>query len=295
MPLILKVTPRSKQMSLPVDEYNSFSSLLARYSEALSRLELSGVRISQQCRLRIYERRLSQLVADPRAAVESELAFAATFDLREIDEIIEIVEHLGDAIDASSLELLAKLTRGCDHPDDDASAAARDAQYELYLGTLLRRAGIPVRHGAPDLTASWRGEEFFIEAKRPGSPKGLDDRLRSAVHQLRKLPRPGIIAISADQLLRPPGGLLTVELHAHLAPAVEALLKTFIGEHGHIMRSRLGNETFAALLWTARLPARIGSTGHSALGTSLFLERDFPESPEAVFASAAMDAYLQAQ
>ena len=278
-----------------IDEYNSFSSLLPRYSNALSRLEQSGVCVAKQCRLRTYERRLNQLVVDPRAALKADLVFAAIFDLRETDEIIEIVEHLPDSIDSSTMELLSKLTGGSDHPDDDASAAARDAQYELYLGTVLRRAGIHVRHGVPDITASWRGEEFFIEAKRPGSPKRLDDRLRSAVHQLRKLPRPGVVAISADQLLRPSGGFLAVELHDQLALAVDSLLRSFIIEHSHILLNRLGKEPFAALLWTARLPARIGSTGHSALGTNLLLERDSPESPEAAFASAAMDAYLKAQ
>jgi hypothetical protein len=276
-------------VDMRIDEYNSFNSLLPRYSKALSRLERSGVCVAQQCRLRKYERRLSQLVVDPQVAVGADLVFAATFDLREI------VEHLPVSIDASTLELLSKLTGGNDHPDDDTSAAARDAQYELYLGTVLRRAGIPVRHGAPDITASWQGEEFFIEAKRPGSPKRLDDRLRSAVHQLRKLPRPGVVAISADQLLRPSGGLLAVELHEQLALAVDSLLRSFIIKHSHILRNRLGKEPFAALLWTARLPARIGSTGHSALGTSLLLETDLPDSPEAAFASVAMDAYLKAQ
>ena len=278
-----------------VDEYNSLCSQLHRYSKALARLEQSGVRVAEQCRLRTYERRLSQLVVDPRAAVEADLVFTASFDLREVDEIVEIVEHLPTSVDESTLDLLGKLTGGNNHPDDDATATARDAQYELYLGTILRRAGISVHHGAPDITANWREEDFFIEAKRPGSPKRLDDRLRSAVHQLRKLPRPGIIAISADQLLRPDGSLLTVELHDQLAPAVDGLLRAFIIEHGYIMRNRLGNERFGALLWTARLPARISSTGHSALGTSLLLERDSPESPEATFASVAVDAYFEAQ
>jgi hypothetical protein len=278
-----------------IDVYNSFGSLLQRYSEALSRLEQNGVRVTNRCRLRNYERHLSQLVADLRIAVDADLVSAIAFDLREIDEVIEIVEHLPNSIDPSTLDLLTKLTGGNDHPDHDASAAARDAQYELYLGTVLRRAGMPVRHGTPDITATWRGEEFFIEAKRPGSPKRLDDRLRSAVHQLRKLPRLGVVAISADQLLRPSGGLLTVALQKQLASVVDSLLRTFIIEHGHILRKRLGKEPFAALLWTARLPARIGSTGHSALGTAILLERDSPESAEAAFASAGVDAYFKAQ
>lgn len=277
-----------------VDEYNSFESLLLRYREALACLEIRGVRVVDQCRLRSYESRLSQLLTDPRPAVEGELVFAATFDLREIDELIEIVEHLPDSIDPSTFDLLRKLAGGNEHPDDDASAPAREAQYELYLGTVLRRGGIPAHHGAPDLAADWQGQQYFIEAKRPGSSKSLDDRLRSAAHQIRKLPRLGIVAICADQLLRPACGLIEVSVHDELALAVDGLLMNFIREHRDVLRRRLSNEPLAALLWTARLPARISSTGHSALGTSLRLEILSP-GPEAAFASAAMDAYLKAQ
>jgi len=156
-----------------VDEYNGFSSLLQRYSRVLLHLEEYGVRVPDQCRLRRYQTRLNQLTVDPRSTVDADLVFASTFDLREIDETIEIVEHLPRLIDAPTLVLLSKFVGGNDHPDNDArTAAAREAQYELYLGTVLRRGGIPVRHGAPDITASWKGEEFFIEAKRPASPKG---------------------------------------------------------------------------------------------------------------------------
>ena len=190
-----------------IDEYNSFKSLLARYRTALRRLEENGIRVADGCRLRSYEIRLDRLLRDPRPAVESEVVFAATFDLREIDEIIEIIEQLPDSPDSGSLQLLRKLAGGNDHPDDDSSAPAREAQYELYLGAVLRRAGISAKHGAPDLVANWQGEEFFIEAKRPASERRFDDRLRSAVHQIRRLPRPGIIAICADQLLRPTGSL----------------------------------------------------------------------------------------
>ena len=60
-------------------------------------------------------------------------------------------------------------------------------------------------------------------------------------------------------------------LHDQLALTVDSLLRSFIVEHSYILRNRLGKEPFAALLWTARLPARIGSTGHSATQTLLQL------------------------
>ena len=110
------------------------------------------------------------------------------FDLREIDEIIEIVESLPPEPDTGCLRLLRQLQSGSENPDMNVSDSTRDAQYELYLGTILRRANIHAIHGTPDLTAEWSGTRYHIEAKRPASANRVDDRLRSAVHQIRRLP-----------------------------------------------------------------------------------------------------------
>jgi hypothetical protein len=57
--------------------------------------------------------------------------------------------------------------------------------------------------------------------------------------------------------------------------------------HAQILRHRLDGEKVAALLWAARLPARVDFTGHSALGSSLHLEVLSPGTREVDFASAA--------
>src|SRR2546425_10388097 len=106
------------------------------------------------------------------------------FDLREIDEIVEIMESLPTIPDTATLRLLRRLHEGAEHPDDDRSGVAREAQYELYLGAVFRRAGIDVRHGDPDLVATWSKHDHYFEAKRPSSPDRVDDRIRSAVRQV---------------------------------------------------------------------------------------------------------------
>ncbi len=281
-----------------VDEYNSFESLLIRYRHALSELERCGVKVSEVSRLRVYERCLQQIVLDPRPAVKAELVVAVTFDLREIDEIVEIVEHLPDSLDRVTRDLLNKITGGSESPDIESGAAAREAQYELYLGTVFRRAGIRVRHGAPDLVASWHDQEFFLEAKRPSSLARVDDRLRSAVHQIRKLSSPGIIALSLDQVLRPSGRLLSVGGFDDLAPAVVQLVQSFVLDHVGLWRNRLTGEPVAALFMTARIPGRLSSTGHSVLGSNLHVEMlsistdGFDVSH---FIEQAATAYLSAQ
>ena len=88
---------------------------------------------------------------------------------------------------------------------------------------------------------------------------------------------------------------MNVRTHDDLAPAVQGLLYTFMLGHAQILRHRLDGERIAAVLWTARLPARIDSTGHSALGTSLHLDMLSSGTPEVDFASAALRAYQEAQ
>jgi hypothetical protein len=277
------------------DEYNSFEKQLARYRAAISRIERFNFKVASGSRLRVYERRIERLVSDPRPAVEADLVFSSSFDLREIDEIIEIVTCLPGQPDPATLDLLGKLVGGTEHPDDERGASAREAQYELYLGSVFRRAGIPTQHGAPDLACQWRDQSFFIEAKRPASSNRLDDRLRSAVHQIRRLSQPGIIAINADQLVRPSGGILTVREFDDLAPAVERLVIEFTIENGRVLRRRLIGEPVAALLWTARVPARILATGHSALGTVLKPEVLADTSGVGDFVNQAVEAYIRAQ
>jgi hypothetical protein len=82
------------QNSMRADEYNSFEKQLARYRAAISRIEEFNFKVASGSRLRVYERRMERLASDPRPAVEADLVFSSSFNLREIDEIIEIVTYL---------------------------------------------------------------------------------------------------------------------------------------------------------------------------------------------------------
>lgn len=284
---------------MQADEYNDFPSLLLRYKNALARLESLGVRVSASSRLRKYASRLETAIDDPRPAVEEEFIFAMAFALREVDEIIELVEHLPRTLDPATLRLLRDVHRGAEHPDDDdASSSARESQYELYLGAVLRRAGLPARHGSPDLVAEYNGRDHYIEAKRPSSAQRVDDRIRSAVHQLRRLSRPGIIALSLDQVLRPPRSILSAPALWALAPEVARRVQQHVVENLPMWKARLRNEPVDAVLLTTRVPGRLESTGHLVLGSSLHIEMisaEDTESSSASFIRHAAQAYLAAQ
>lgn len=285
----------SKNSSLRVDEMNAFATLLTRYLAALDRLETLGLRIAPNSRLNSYRHRLSSAVVDPLAPLPEALVHELAFDLREIDEIIEITDNLPHPVDDACMRLLRSLQRGADDPDTDSSTNARDDQYELYLGAVLRRARMPTRHGAPDLTTEYQGREYHVEAKRPSKPERLDDRLRSAVHQLRRLPEDGIIALSVDQIVRPPRTLLSAPTFNDLAPRVASLVREFVSNNIRVWRNRLGREPVAAVIITARVPALIAASGHTALGTNIHVEVLRDQSGAARFAVEAAQAYQRAQ
>lgn len=206
-------------MSPAKDEYNTFADQLRRYETALDRLIALDLRIAQSSRLNAYLRRLRQVTNDPSPYVDLALADQLTFDLREIDELIEIVEAVPQAPTPAELDRLRLVQKGHENPDEPTADKARDAQYELYLRAVFGKGGLQVEFREPDLVVAVAGREVHIAAKRPTSLARFDDRFRDAIDQIERCPPPGVVAISLDRVIRPRKGLLAVPSMAALQPA----------------------------------------------------------------------------
>lgn len=260
------------QIGQRVSGYESFSSKLERFRLALANLAERGVRVAPDSRLRKYEALVAHLVDDPRLEVEELVVSAAAYAMREMDEVAEIVEHLPDVLDAATRSLLARLHKGTGSPDGESGSAAREAQYELYIGTVARRAGFEAVHGKPDLTV-WDGDSrYSIEAKRPSSEARLDERVRHAVTQLKRATGGRIIALSFDEIVREPRSLLSVPRAETLAPVVAGLVREVLARQTVALQRRLQDSKVDALFITARVPGRLESSGHTALGAAQHIE-----------------------
>ena len=110
-------------------------------------------------------------------------AWALAFDLREIDEICEVVEAFSGVPDPEAIRRLSILPLGQEGPDEETNAAARDAQYELLLWSALTRGGVEAVLTDPDVAVTVNGSVHYLEAKRPKKKARLDDRLKKAVSQ----------------------------------------------------------------------------------------------------------------
>jgi hypothetical protein len=259
-------------------EENLFRPLLERYRAALGQLATWGIRISPHSRLRRYEQRLAGVGDDPSQPVDAELMSSLMFDLREIDEITEIVESFSTPPTDAESKKLRLVATGAEHPDDEVQSAARDGQYELFLRSVFIRSPVEVTAGEPDLMVKWRSREIPVEAKRPKSIDRLDDNLRKAVEQLDRHEEHGIVAISFDQALRPAHHHLSVSRREQMTAMPNDLLEAVVTQRAHAMANRVRHRNVAALLFTLRIPSQVASTGQLSLATGFHLEALVPES-----------------
>ena len=257
------------------DEEGSFDETLTKYKHALEKLASFGIRISGASRLCGYQRRIEAFLKQPGDLLKVSEADRdkILFDFREMDELILIMESFTDNPTSTELERLRLLPGGTENPDDESSAKARDAQFELFLRAMFVQADIGIEMGSPDLFVSDGQVTFPLEAKRPGSSRRVDDRLRSGINQLQRQESYGVIAISLDHVIRPRGGYLVVGDHTYLASAVSELFADYFMANLRRIAERLrGKSKVSALLFILRIPARVSDTNLALLGSNIHIE-----------------------
>lgn len=254
------------------DEAGNFDETLAKYKCALETLTSFGIKISDSSRLRGYERRIESVLKQPGNLLLVSVTDSdkILFDFREMDELIFIIESFASEPTSTEFERLRLLPGGTENPDNESSGKARDAQFELFLRAMFIQSKIGIEMGSPDLLVSYRQVTFPIEAKRPGSPRRFDDRLRKGINQLERQESCGVVAISLDHVIRPRGGHLIVTNHTLAAGAVSGLVDDYIGANLRKIAARLrGKSKVSALLFIARVPARVNATNLTLLGSNI--------------------------
>ena len=191
------------------------------------------------------------------------------FDLREIDEIIQIVHSFKATPDPASLERLRYLPRGNEMPDADSDSRTRDFQYELLIRAILRDGGLKATMSEPDVRVRFGKHQLAIEAKRPRNEARFDDRLRKAVIQLRKCRFKGVVAISMDHVLRPRGKILSGPSQDLMVVQLSNLLVRFVEDHGREIQRRVADSNLVALIFTARMPSMVTTTGQLPILTAV--------------------------
>ena len=122
-----------------------------------------------------------------------------------------------------------------DEEQDGASIQARDALFELELGSRLQARGVSIR-GFDDIKFGFDGGEINVQCKRLHSPKTLQQNLDKACSQIAKrivgTKTRGLVAIGMDKILETDRNIWTVPNEDSLLKETKDLMRSFLHENG---------------------------------------------------------------
>jgi hypothetical protein len=148
--------------------------------------------------------------------------------LIEIRELISIFRGVSGIDRADAVSGLKHYVKGPFLPTEEdpktASNRARNIGFELYLNALFAYAGFHPEYGSrADLTFSYSGRRYYVEAKRPLSATAAQTAIRVAKRQLgERLARAGseqahgVIALDLTKVINPENKVMPVYGEDHL-------------------------------------------------------------------------------
>jgi hypothetical protein len=209
----LPMSPRPGESWISRSEAEaSFQALREQLATTRRLLEDLGVRVPPASRFDEYGRELDRL-ALVAAAEQSYLTSEDRHLLQDV--ILECQQFLPNVSElarppevAGWRDIAARAIGGhTSAGSESASTPGRDAQVELYVGGLGRRAGYGVRFAEPDVILERADEvRLAIAVKRVKTAEALPKRLHAGNTQLRRAGCQGVVAIQlgffARQVIR---------------------------------------------------------------------------------------------
>lgn len=189
-----------------------------------------------------YERELGELIEmGPEGRSELGQKAGRVFLLGvEISEFLFVSRIALARPHLSQSRRVAEIFGGADLADKEGrgnSGLPRNTLFELTIACLIEGAGLRAEFGgAADVRTDFQGVPFYIECKRPQSPRKVESNIRDGCRQLRELERAptsiGIVAICIGKLFTQGDRLLR-------APSVEAMAARLHLECDEFFRSSL--------------------------------------------------------
>src|SRR5690606_30038708 len=181
---------------------------IGRYT--LERLRQAGIRIPANNRLERAVRLLNDANTGRKVLAGTDTGLlqrvtAAQWTIMEQFTIASALIKDDGSIPAGTKHSLELMLGGPDTPDVERKPLARNIQFELYTASLLMLGGFPVRFAEPDVRIFLNGEDVGVACKRVRGDRGVKDRTKEAVHQIRRAGGRGIVAVNVDLLIQDHG------------------------------------------------------------------------------------------
>lgn len=184
------------------ESHQRLAERLPRLKSTLSRF---GISVGGGSRFQKYERILeSRRAENPSTSLRDLGTYAMC--ISELDQIESIIRALATEPSTPGWQVRAEtMMKGQPLPEAlNHSSAARDAQFELFIASLCKRAGYEPSLEEPDILIRHENSTFGIAAKRPRSKKRLRKTLRKAGKQIAGSGYDGVVALELSQLFADP-------------------------------------------------------------------------------------------
>lgn len=146
-----------------------------------------------------------------------------------------ISEHLSK-LASGNLDLLAR-----------TQSSAKDFLWEIELFTVFKNKGLSPKFEEPDLSIFTNGNRVSVACKKIYSEKRLQSSLSTAVAQVEKSKRHGLVAINLDDLY-PENGVIQGSSSDSILDTLTSFNRNFIARHEHRFRKYMETSRIVACL-----------------------------------------------
>ena len=184
-----------------IEAEDTYDRLLDRLNKTERHLETSGVRVSGSSCFGYYKRALQRLQGiaagnqTPAISSDKQLIHDAILECELFVASIEEIARLPEV--SGWRQIAAKALGGrVSSRLEKKDTPARDAQFELFLASRARQAGLMVKFEEPDIVLEMPdGKPLSIAVKRVKSASQLERRFREGAKQIKKSHLQGIVAV----------------------------------------------------------------------------------------------------
>ncbi len=179
------------------------SGILAAADFAISRLAALGIKLPPGSRFQLMRSAVDKAHNHIGPFPSSDVLSEATRSIFELYLISRCLTADGCPLSDTLDTTIRKILEGPALPQDETerNSAARNFQFELFVGAWLKAGGVEVRMAEPDLQMMFLGQPIGVAAKRVTSRKQLVRRVKDAVEQIEASGMDGLIAINVDPLI----------------------------------------------------------------------------------------------
>ena len=163
---------------------------------------LSRHNVNVPCSSRLYEykREMEKLLqCKSFEEVKNIDVFKIAQGIREVNDLRYISQS--SILNQYRPNELSNLIKGHYSPDLDKNKLSRNWQFQIYLTSIFKLAGLCPFVEEPDLSFIFNDQKYNIAVKRIYSSKKVKDNLNGAVEQIEKHEQYGFIAVSIDHLV----------------------------------------------------------------------------------------------